>query len=368
MGKKKTHEQYVAEVTKINPNIEVVGIYSGDSVPILHRCKIDGLEWHPYPTNILRGSGCPQCSRIAALKKRTRSQDQYIQDVMEINPNIEVIGAYKNIDTPILHRCKVDNYEWSTTPYNILQGHGCPLCAGVVRPTTEEFIQKMNIVNPNIEIIGEYINNNTGISCRCKVDGYEWNPTPSNLLAGKGCPICGGTKKKTHHEYVEEVAKVNKNISVVDIYINATTPILHKCKIDGTQWRARPNHILEGHGCPVCNDSIGEKEVVQYLLNNNIEFIPQYTFDGCKNKKKLPFDFYLPTYNACVEYDGLQHFKPVDHFGGEEGFKQRKHNDLIKNQFCKLNNIQLIRIRYDQDVETELDNFFNNTKLIKEVS
>lgn len=368
MGKKKTHEEYVTQVAEINPNIEVVGTYSGDNVPILHRCKIDGLEWNPYPTNILRGSKCPQCAKIIALKKRTRSQDQYIKEVMEINPNIEVIGVYKNIDTPILHRCKIDNYEWSTIPYNILQGHGCPLCAGVVRPTTEEFIQKMNTINPNIEIIGEYINNNTGILCRCKVDEYEWSPAPSNLLAGKGCPICSGNKKKTHHEYVEEVAKVNKNVSVIDIYINATTPILHKCEIDGTQWRARPSHILEGHGCPVCNDSIGEKEVTQYLLNNKIEFISQHTFDSCKNKKKLPFDFYLPAYNACIEYDGLQHFKPVDHFGGEEGFKQRQHNDSIKNQFCKLNNINLLRIRYDQDVETELDNFFNNTKLIKEVS
>ena len=125
---------------------------------------------------------------------------------------------------------------------------------------------------------------------------------------------------------------------------------------------------MEGHGCPVCNDSIGEKEITQYLLSNNIEFIPQYTFDGCKNKKKLPFDFYLPAYNICIEYDGLQHFKPVDHFGGEEGFKQRQYNDSIKNQFCRLNDIQLIRIKYDQDIETELDNFFNNTKLIKEVS
>lgn len=368
MSKKKTHEEYVTQVAEINPNIEVIGTYSGDNVPILHRCKIDGLEWNPYPTNILRGSKCPQCAKIIALKKRTRSQDQYIKEVMGINPNIEVIGVYKNINIPILHRCKVDNYEWSAIPYNILQGHGCPLCSGVVRPTTEEFIQKMNIINPNIEIIGEYFNNNTGILCRCKVDGYKWSPVPSNLLAGKGCPVCSGTKKKTHYEYVEEVAKVNKNISVIDIYINAITPILHKCEVDGTQWRARPNHILEGHGCPVCNDSIGEKEITQYLLSNNIEFIPQYTFDGCKNKKKLPFDFYLPAYNICIEYDGLQHFKPVDHFGGEEGFKQRQYNDSIKNQFCRLNDIQLLRIKYDQDIETELDNFFNNTKLIKEVS
>lgn len=65
----------------------------------------------------------------------------------------------------------------------------------------------------------------------------------------------------------------------------------------------------------------------------------------------LPFDFYLPSYNIVIELDGEQHFKPV-RFGGIshkeaiEQFKIRKLHDKIKNQFCKNNNIRLVRIPY----------------------
>lgn len=368
MGKKKTHEEYVLEVANINPNIEVVGLYNGDRVPILHKCKLDGYEWNPYPTNILKGSGCPLCGRKTSSKKRSRTHNQYVEEVAGVNKNIDVVGVYKNIDTPILHKCRIDGYEWLVSPYNILKGHGCPMCAEVKKPTTDEFIKKMSYINPNIDIIGNYINNNTGILCRCKVDEYIWTPTPSNLLAGKGCPVCGGVKKRTTDEYINEVHQINLNIEVLGEYINAVTPILHRCRLDKTEWFAQPNHILSGHGCPVCNCSIGEKTITKYLEYNNILFISQHTFNDCKNKKKLPFDFYLPEYNACIEYDGLQHFEVVDFFGGDDGFKKRQYNDSIKTAYCELNNIQLLRIRYDQNIEDTLNVFFNDTKLIKEVS
>lgn len=299
--------------------------------------------------------------------RRKKTHEEYTLEVRNINSNIEVISLYNGDSAPILHKCKIDGYEWYPRPTNILRGSGCPMCAKVKKPTTEEFIARMESINSNIEVIGNYINNNTGILCRCKIDSYVWSPTPSNLLGGKGCPVCGGVKKRTIDEYVSEVARINSDIEIIGQYINAATPILHKCKLDGHEWFAQPNHILSGHGCPVCNNSIGEKLIAKYFTDHNISFMPQYTFDDCKNKKKLPFDFYLPEHKVCIEYDGLQHFQPVDHFGGEDGFVIRQHNDAIKTTYCNENNITLLRIRYDQDVGVELNNFFNNTKLMKEV-
>lgn len=60
----------------------------------------------------------------------------------------------------------------------------------------------------------------------------------------------------------------------------------------------------------------------------------------------LTFDFYLPEHNICIEYDGEQHFKPIKIFGGNLYFKQIKYHDKIKTQYCKTNNIELIRIPY----------------------
>lgn len=60
----------------------------------------------------------------------------------------------------------------------------------------------------------------------------------------------------------------------------------------------------------------------------------------------MPFDFYLPDYNTCIEYDGELHYKAVDYFGGDDALSNTKCRDEIKTQYCKENNIKLIRIPY----------------------
>lgn len=300
MAKQKTHEEYVAEVAIKNPNIEVVDKYVNAKTPILHRCKIDGHEWMASPTNILSGKGCPECANKNRADKNGISHDEYVRILHIKNPNIEVVGIYVNARTPVLHRCKIDNYEWM--------------------------------------------------------------PIPDKVLSGQGCPKCAGNLKKTHAEYVYEVSLINPDIEVVGRYINAKTPILHKCLIDCHIWNARPNDILMGKGCPSCIESKGEKTIRLWLNSHNISYISQNLFDNCKNKRVLPFDFYLPEYNCCIEYDGEQHFKPVDfaNKGIEWANKQleiRKKCDVIKNQYCVDNNIKLLRIPYFKNIEEELNNF-----------
>ena len=300
------------------------------------------------------------------MRKR-KTHTKYVEEVVKINSNIEVIETYIDAKTKILHKCKIDGYEWYSRPNDILSGYGCPVCGGKIKLTQDCFIGRMAQVNEDIEIIGVYTNYSTPIECKCKIDNYKWFASPSNLLQGKGCPVCGGTKHKTHQEYAKDVFVINKNIVVLGAYTNARTPIPHKCLIDGCEWYAKPNNILSGKGCPKCNESHGEKQIASYLLDHHIAFIPQYTFPKCKNQKVLPFDFYLLDYNTCIEYDGRQHFEPVEVFGGKDALKKQQHNDYIKTTYCNTNGVRLLRIKYDQDVETELNKFFNNTKLIKEV-
>lgn len=103
-------------------------------------------------------------------------------------------------------------------------------------------------------------------------------------------------------------------------------------------------------GCPSCNtNSKGEKEIAKWLKDNRIKHKTQFKIEECRNIKPLPFDFAL--FNGrkliyLIEYDGIQHFKPSERFGGEEGFIKRKMHDNIKNEYCKSRNINLIRIPY----------------------
>jgi hypothetical protein len=90
---------------------------------------------------------------------------------------------------------------------------------------------------------------------------------------------------------------------------------------------------------------------------NNISFERQKKFDLCRYKNKLPFDFYLTELGICIEYNGIQHYEAIEHFGGENKLKQRKINDKIKKEYCVDNNIPLIIIKYNENVEDILSNY-----------
>lgn len=359
MSKKKTHKQYVEEVAKINPNIEVIGEYVNTKTKILHRCEVDGYEWYVVPKSILKGHGCPKCGGTLKL-----THEEYIEKVSKINSNIKVLGVYIDTKTKILHRCEVDNFEWMATPDGILHGRGCPKCGGTMNFTHEEYVKKVAEINKNIEVIDKYVNTKTKILHKCKIDGQEWYAMPTNILKGTGCPKCSiEGSKKAHENYVKEIALINPDIEVLDMYVNTRTKILHKCKTCGHKFYVKPNDFLHGIGCPKCNASHGERDIELYLIKHKIDYIPQHRFIGCRNKHPLPFDFYLPDYNVCIEYNGKQHYEPIDYFGGKEMFNLIQQRDAIKTQYCKDNNIVLIKIKYNENIEEVLDDFLGNNIL-----
>ena len=108
--------------------------------------------------------------------------------------------------------------------------------------------------------------------------------------------------------------------------------------------------------------SLGERLIKDILVENQIDFIPQKRFDDCKNTLALPFDFYLPKYNTCIEFDEIQHFKPIDFFGGNDEFNRRKTNDAIKTEYCNIHNINLIRLPYtlsNEEIKKQILNIWN---------
>lgn len=361
-NKKKTHEEYVEEVAVINSNIKVIGRYVNAKTSILHKCLIHDVEWMASPTNILNGKGCPKCANEKRHKAMSRTHEEYIREVEKINQDIIVLGVYINARMPILHKCKIDGYEWMTSPDHILNGRGCPKCVGNNKKTHEEYVQELSLINPNIEVTGYYISALTPIMHKCMIHNIEWKMRPNDALYGKGCFICGVEKSgnsrlKTHAQYVEELKLINKNIIVIEDYNGTNIPILHKCLIDGCEWYATPHNVLCGTGCPRCNESKGEKEIRKWLMKHNIIYDSQKRFSDCCDKITLPFDFYLPDYNCCIEYDGVQHYEPVEYFGGKESFEYIQKHDKIKTNYCLNNNISLLRISYLDNIEEKLNNF-----------
>lgn len=106
------------------------------------------------------------------------------------------------------------------------------------------------------------------------------------------------------------------------------------------------DRVLRKSICKFCNISIGEDAVKNYLDKKGIKYIYQKSFDGCKDKLPLHFDFYLSDYNLAIEVNGIQHYKSVKHFGGEERLADRIKKDKIKKDFCNTNGIKFMEIPY----------------------
>ncbi len=357
-------EEYKQELSIKNPNVEIIGDYIDANTKSVHHCLKHDVNWETTPSRALQGVGCPLCRTEKFKKNRTRSDAQYISELKEVTNSIIPLEHYSNVTTSILHKCLKHNIEWKAFPYNVLKGHGCPLCGNekvgnANKITHEEFEKRVYNLNPNVIILGEYQNMYTHIWFKCKKDEYEWCTTPANFLARPSCPKCDNRPVVRNQEmYIKELAKTNPDIELIGTYINMTTPVLHRCKKDGFEWNVIPYSILGGNtGCPKCHQSKGEREIAKWLNAHNISYHTQHKFVDCKNIKELPFDFYLYDYNACIEFQGKQHYESIPFFNGEEGFKKRVKNDNIKKKYCEDNNIPLLCIPYNESIENNLNNF-----------
>jgi len=94
----------------------------------------------------------------------------------------------------------------------------------------------------------DYIDSKTPILHEC-IAGHIWKVIPNSILYGQGCPECAGNKKKDTKSYQAQTL-----YQVLEPYINSVTPISHKCDKDHI-WKASPNNILRGRGCPSCSKS-----------------------------------------------------------------------------------------------------------------
>lgn len=137
---------------------------------------------------------------------------------------------------------------------------------------------------------------------------------------------------------------------------------LWKCQCDcGNETLVTVSDLVGGYtvSCGCQSSSTGEILIKNILEKYNIQFEREFTWDDCRNILPLPFDFYLIDYNMVIEYQGIQHYQPIDFFGGEEGFQKRIYRDRIKREYCESNNIGILYIPYTYSPD-EIENTILN--------
>ncbi|MDR0676127.1 MAG: DUF723 domain-containing protein [Elusimicrobiota bacterium] len=226
--------------------------------------------------------------------------------------------------------------------------------------SAEQFIKESNkIHNDKYDYsLVKYTGNKNKIKIICPIHG-EFLQSPLSHLHGKGCPKCYGNKKLTQKEFIEKANEIHiykYDYSLVE-YKNIRTKIKIVCPKHGEFLQSPSAHLFQKQGCPICKESIGERKLSKIFLENNIKFETQKRFSSCRDKNPLPFDFYLPEHNICIEFQGKQHYFSYEVFGGEKDFLLTKKHDKIKKQYCKKNNINFLEIKYTENIEQKIKNF-----------
>lgn len=274
MPKKKTHEEYIADLKEKNPEFECLEQYQGNTVKILHKHLICGYEWRRTPKDMLRGHGCPKCNG-----KLARTNDEFKEILLkQHHGDFTLIEPYVKYDQKVKlkHKC---GYIFETFPSTILVaklGYGCPRCS------KRHYFKKNGSLSENYPEFCKYLVN--------KDDGKKYGRYTEERLLLK-CPDCGHT-----------------------------------------QYRQPNTVITHGFHCEICRDGISKNEkIMRSILSQlNIDFEVEKIFSWSDKKR---YDFYFD--NIICEMNGKQHY--LDGFvieGNKRTLKEEIENDNFKRSIA----------------------------------
>lgn len=243
------------------------------------------------------------------------------------------------------------------TPYHHIRGQGCPKCSKTKKLTTMDFIKKAKLIHGDKYdySLVQYKNMKSIIVIICPKHGEFKQIAESHITQKTGCSKCSKKYSYSNDEFKEisSLLHNNKYDYSLTIYKNNHHKVKIICPEHG-EFKQIPSNHLSGKGCQLCKESKGENIIKLWLDKNNIIYNRQHKFNNCIHKRHLSFDFYLPEHNICIEYNGIQHYKPINWFGNKNDFMLQQKRDEIKIDYCNKNNIKLITIKYNENINNIL--------------
>ena len=311
-------------------------------------CPKHGSFW-VLPSNHLRGSLCPKCN----LESRTMSTDEWKALAREKHGNKYDYSesVYQGFSTPVKIICPKHGEFWQAGGAHAQLGQGCFRCAAEESNShhlmsKDEFIQQARRVHGDYydysHVEPEHFYRNQEVKIICPKHGSFYQLVSKHLL-GAGCLKCAGKDKMSTEEFITALKDLYGNKYKYDRikYLNKYTFVELGCPIHGYV-KCRPESLMLGKGCRMCNASQGEVSVEEWLKEHRFPYVREFSLPGYTYR----YDFALPEYKILIEYDGQQHFMPIDYYGGEEGYRKRVGNDKIKTKLARDNGWVLIRLPY----------------------
>ena len=288
-------------------DIKVTDLISGSHIKVNVKCdycgKVIQVAYRDYIKYKFDKYSCQKCrqQKTSEYNLKTRQRNLYNRAInfckekgYELITNQDEIF---NSDTRVLYKCPKHGVH-ETKIYTLITEHECINCA--IEHNTEQSKKTPDMVYNEFKKYGGILLN--------KEDYLGWNYKNLKVI----CPECK------------------------EIFTTSYCAFTHR----------------NGQVCSKCSSRIskGERKIKDILEKNNVDFYREFRFDDCRTVVPLPFDFYLPKYNLCIEYDGEGHYMPIRRGISLKEAELNLHNiqkrDNIKTEYCKDNNITLIRIPY----------------------
>lgn len=388
--------------------------YTGALNKVKIICKIHGVFEQTCASH-WSGCGCPKCrgARISEVKlsKRKKINSDYLSKKQQVEKREErnklkleeylsksrnkykdtfdytLVKSNDFVRTTLI--CKKHNkiikIQWSK--HLIQECGGCITCSKELfsfkTKSANLLYRKEKFENWKKKYENNYILGNPllymdaeFISIHCTIHNTNYKSNIASLYRSKTCCChdCNNdslakARSFTTEEFISKskIVHCEKYSYEKSIYKNARLKLIITCPIHGDFKQDGRSH-LQGCGCPICDSSKGELAIFNYLKQNKLYYKREYRFPDCKDKRPLPFDFAIfydkeKTKLKClIEFDGIQHFKAIEWFGGEKSYLSNVKRDTIKNNYCLFHAIPLFRIPYWQEdnIPNLLSNYLSN--------
>lgn len=295
--KKLTTEQVVQQFQKVHGKRYKYTnfVYESNDIKGEIFCNQHGL-FKITPTHHKAGWGCPECSKLGKQRKGKKSVNtwKYEAGIIHGGKYTYYFTKVENSKELLPILCPIHGYFNMSMNMHVHKKQKCPKCANRI-------VGYKNRIKPNVWL-ERYV----------KL-GYVYDYSKS--------------KFGTAHTGIEII-----------------------CEKHGSFYQKQYVHLR--YGCPYCaserTQSIGAAKIEAVLVASSIVYEKEKRIDGCVHKRALPFDFYLTDYNTLIEFQGKQHYRPIEIFGGCEGYITQRYRDDLKRKFCHENGYKLLEIGYHQ--------------------
>ncbi|GMM54199.1 hypothetical protein DAKH74_008150 [Maudiozyma humilis] len=307
--------------------------------------------------------GCDACvtegQRNRTITRSLYTNESFIAKIMDIfgedykYDQVEYTSSHGNVKMT----CKVHG-SFTQAARHLLNKKGCSKCASFQRWSskgTDKFggKYKYNILS--------FKTTNHDTIIKCEDHGFFTQNASEHTRAKMKtpCPVCNANSRLTTVEQFIRKARLRHGDTYgYDAVVlgpdNIRSLVRIFCRNCNLHFEQVANNHLAGNGCPVCCESFGERAVRVVLDSTEEEYVAQKRFDGLEDRGALRIDFFLPRLNLAIEFDGEQHFHPVERFGGESRFRAQQRKDGLKTDFCRSKRINFLRLKNVTTVQQEV--------------